>query len=178
MGIANTDPEVALNAKLSVGLPPRGRAGFFCQSGPLGSAIMREAAARGLGLSTFVSAGNRADVSGNDLLQYWDADPDTDVVLLYLETLGNARKFSRIAKRLARNKPSLRAQRAWVQQLVFQGDSFFRSIPTAPSGKPTRKSACRSALLEKQDISFYRECESMRGSFLVAHTDSRILNPD
>ncbi|CAM3782403.1 GNAT family N-acetyltransferase [Smaragdicoccus niigatensis] len=105
LGIANTNPEVALNGTLAAGLPRRGRAGFFCQSGPLGSTILREAAARGLGLSTFVSAGNRADVSGNDLIQYWDADSDTDVVLLYLETLGNARKFARIAKRLARNKP-------------------------------------------------------------------------
>lgn len=105
LGIANTDPAVALNATLAPVLPGRGRIGFFCQSGPLGAAILGEAAARQLGLSTFVSAGNRADVSGNDLLQYWDSDPDTDVVLLYLETFGNPRKFSRIARRVARTKP-------------------------------------------------------------------------
>lgn len=105
LGIANTDPEVALNATLAPVLPGRGRIGFFCQSGPLGAAILGEAAARQLGLSTFVSAGNRADVSGNDLLQYWDSDPGTDVVLLYLETFGNPRKFSRIARRVARTKP-------------------------------------------------------------------------
>nr|WP_324192631.1 GNAT family N-acetyltransferase [Nocardia transvalensis] len=105
LGIANTDPAVSLNATLASVLPGRGRVGFFCQSGPLGAAILAEAAARKLGLSTFVSAGNRADVSGNDLLQYWDTDPDTDVVLLYLETFGNPRKFSRIARRVARTKP-------------------------------------------------------------------------
>nr|WP_019927935.1 GNAT family N-acetyltransferase [Nocardia sp. BMG111209] len=105
LGIANTDPAVSLNATLAGVLPGRGRVGFFCQSGPLGAAILGEAATRRLGLSTFVSAGNRADVSGNDLLQYWDTDPDTDVVLLYLETFGNPRKFSRIARRVARTKP-------------------------------------------------------------------------
>ncbi len=105
LGIANTDPGVSLNATLASVLPGRGRVGFFCQSGPLGAAILAEAAARRLGLSTFVSAGNRADVSGNDLLQYWDSDPNTDVVLLYLETFGNPRKFSRIARRVARTKP-------------------------------------------------------------------------
>lgn len=105
LGIANTDPAVAMNATLAPLLPHRGRIGFFCQSGPLGVAILGQAAARNLGLSTFVSAGNRADVSGNDLLQYWDTDPDTDVVLLYLESFGNPRKFSRIARRVARHKP-------------------------------------------------------------------------
>ncbi|TQM31672.1 bifunctional GNAT family N-acetyltransferase/acetate--CoA ligase family protein [Nocardia bhagyanarayanae] len=105
LGIANTDPAVSLNATLAPVLPARGRIGFFCQSGPLGAAILGEAAARNLGLSTFVSAGNRADVSGNDLLQYWDTAPDTDVILLYLESFGNPRKFSRIARRVARTKP-------------------------------------------------------------------------
>nr|WP_235916196.1 bifunctional GNAT family N-acetyltransferase/acetate--CoA ligase family protein [Spelaeibacter cavernicola] len=105
LGIANNDPAVALNATLAPILPERGRIGFFCQSGPLGAAILAEAATRGLGLSTFVSAGNRADLSGNDLLQYWDSDSDTDVVLLYLESVGNPRKFSRLARRVARTKP-------------------------------------------------------------------------
>ncbi|WP_407671219.1 bifunctional acetate--CoA ligase family protein/GNAT family N-acetyltransferase [Nocardia stercoris] len=105
LGIANTDPAVSLNATLAPVLPARGRIGFFCQSGTLGAAILGEAAARNLGLSTFVSAGNRADVSGNDVLQYWDTDPGTDVVLLYLEHFGNPRKFSRIARRVARSKP-------------------------------------------------------------------------
>jgi acyl-CoA synthetase (NDP forming)/RimJ/RimL family protein N-acetyltransferase len=105
LGIANTDPAVRLNATLATALPPHGRVGFFSQSGALGVALLAEARRRGLGLSSFVSAGNRADVSGNDLLQYWQGDPATDVVLLYLETFGNPRKFARLARRLSRDKP-------------------------------------------------------------------------
>ncbi|MDG3016571.1 GNAT family N-acetyltransferase [Speluncibacter jeojiensis] len=105
LGVANTDPATALNATLAPVVPGRGRIGFFCQSGALGIAILDGAAQRHLGLSTFVSAGNRGDLSGNDLLQYWDSDPDTDVVMLYLESFGNPRKFSRIARRVGRTKP-------------------------------------------------------------------------
>ena len=105
LGVANTDPEFGLNATLAPHLPTPGNVGFFCQSGALGIAILDEAANRRLGLSTFVSAGNRADVSGNDLLQYWDSDPATEVILLYLESFGNPRKFTRIARRVARSKP-------------------------------------------------------------------------
>ncbi len=105
LGIANTDPNVRLNATLAPQLPRAGRVGFFSQSAALGTALLGQADRRGLGLSTFVSAGNRADVSGNDLLQYWRHDPGTDVVLLYLETFGNPRKFARIARELARRKP-------------------------------------------------------------------------
>ncbi len=105
LGVINTDPVVALNASLAPVAPLRGRAGFFCQSGALGVAVLGEAARRGLGVSSFVSAGNRADVSGNDLLQYWEADPATEIALLYLESFGNPRKFARIARRFARHKP-------------------------------------------------------------------------
>lgn len=105
LGVVNTDPAVRLNATLAPRLPGPGNTGFFCQSGALGIGILADAADRGLGLSTFVSAGNRADVSGNDLLQYWETDPATKVVLLYLESFGNPRKFARLARRLARHKP-------------------------------------------------------------------------
>jgi acyl-CoA synthetase (NDP forming)/RimJ/RimL family protein N-acetyltransferase len=105
LGIINTAAEHSLNASLSTVMPPRGRAGFFCQSGALGVAILEKVSRRGLGLSTFVSAGNRADVSGNDLLQYWEEDHETEVVLLYLESIGNPRKFSRVARRVSRQKP-------------------------------------------------------------------------
>jgi acyl-CoA synthetase (NDP forming)/GNAT superfamily N-acetyltransferase len=105
LGIVNTDPTVSLNASLAPASPMRGRAGFFCQSGTLGVVVLAEAARRGLGMSTFVSAGNRADVSGNDLLQYWETDGATDVVLMYLESFGNPRKFARLARRLGRTKP-------------------------------------------------------------------------
>jgi acyl-CoA synthetase (NDP forming)/GNAT superfamily N-acetyltransferase len=105
LGVANTDPAVRLNATLAPMLPAAGRVGFFSQSGALGVALLAEADRRGLGLSSFVSAGNRADVSGNDLLQYWQDDPGTDAVLLYLETFGNPRKFARLARRISRVKP-------------------------------------------------------------------------
>nr|WP_296076292.1 bifunctional GNAT family N-acetyltransferase/acetate--CoA ligase family protein [uncultured Actinoplanes sp.] len=105
MGVANTSASVRLNATLAPALPAAGRVGFFSQSGALGVALLAEADRRGLGLSSFVSAGNRADVSGNDLLQYWQDDPGTDVVMLYLETFGNPRKFARLARRMSRVKP-------------------------------------------------------------------------
>ena len=105
LGIANNDPQVALNASLAPLIPGLGRVGFFSQSGALGVAILGEAVRRGLGLSSFVSAGNRADVSGNDLMQYWEADAGTDVICLYLESFGNPRKFARVARRTARSKP-------------------------------------------------------------------------
>lgn len=105
LGLINTDPGVRLNATLAPVVPPAGRVGFFCQSGALGIAILADAARMRLGLSSFVSAGNRADVSGNDLLQFWLTDERTEVVLLYLESFGNPRKFARLARTLARSKP-------------------------------------------------------------------------
>ena len=96
---------VRLNASLAPLPPLAGRAGFFAQSGALGVAVLGEAARRGIGVSTFVSAGSRADVSGNDLLQFWETDEHTDVVLMYLESFGNPRKFARLARRLGRRKP-------------------------------------------------------------------------
>ncbi len=105
LGIVNTDPAVRLNASLAPMVPGRGRVGFFAQSGALGVALLERARSRGIGLSTFVSAGNRADVSGNDLLQYWATDPGTEVVLLHLESFGNPRKFARLARTVGRTKP-------------------------------------------------------------------------
>ncbi|MEV4468047.1 GNAT family N-acetyltransferase [Nonomuraea salmonea] len=105
LGIANTDPGVKLNATLAATVPGRGNVGFFSQSGALGTALLQRVAQRGMGISTFVSAGNRADVSGNDLLQYWEEDDSTEVILLYLESLGNPRKFTRLARRISRRKP-------------------------------------------------------------------------
>ena len=105
MGIANTNPAVLLDATFAPGIPPRGRVGFSSQSGALGLAIMEFANSLGLGISTFVSVGNKADISGNDLLRYWESDDDTDVILLYLESFGNPKKFSEIARRVGRKKP-------------------------------------------------------------------------
>lgn len=106
-GIINTDPLVSLNASVAPRLPPAGQLALFSQSGGLGVAVLSSAERRGLGLSSFLSAGNRADVSGNDAMQYWLDDPRTSVVGLYLESVGNPRKFSRIARQLARVKPTI-----------------------------------------------------------------------
>ncbi|WP_407836884.1 GNAT family N-acetyltransferase [Streptomyces sp. DSM 116496] len=105
-GVINTAPEVELNASLAPApAPARGRVGLFTQSGAIGIALLSGLLRRGEGLSSFVSAGNRADVSGNDILQYWYDDEATDVALMYLETLGNPRKFTRLARRTAAVKP-------------------------------------------------------------------------
>ncbi|HYM26227.1 MAG TPA: GNAT family N-acetyltransferase, partial [Vicinamibacterales bacterium] len=100
MGILNTAAGVQLNASFSPIVPPSGRVAFSSQSGALGMAILELARERGVGLSTFASVGNKADVSGNDLLQYWEADPATAVILLYLESFGNPRRFARLARRI------------------------------------------------------------------------------
>jgi acyl-CoA synthetase (NDP forming) len=128
LGVINTDPAVSLNASLSPVMPPHGRVGFFCQSGALGVAILETVARRGLGLSTFVSAGNRADVSGNDLLQFWENDADTEVVLLYLESIGNPRKFSRIARRVGRGKPVVAVKSGRTTQGVPVGHAVRSTI--------------------------------------------------
>ncbi|MFB7785255.1 bifunctional acetate--CoA ligase family protein/GNAT family N-acetyltransferase [Streptomyces vinaceus] len=105
-GVINTAPEVGLNASLTPApAPNRGRIGLFTQSGAIGISLLSALLRRGEGLSSFVSAGNRADVSGNDILQYWYEDEATDVALMYLETLGNPRKFTRLARRTAAVKP-------------------------------------------------------------------------
>ncbi|TVL92720.1 GNAT family N-acetyltransferase [Streptomyces sp. SAJ15] len=107
-GVINTADEVRLNASLSPEVPHAGRLGLFTQSGAIGIALLSGLHRRGAGLvgiSTFVSAGNRADVSGNDLLQYWHDDPHTDIALMYLESIGNPRKFTRLARRTAAAKP-------------------------------------------------------------------------
>jgi acetyl coenzyme A synthetase (ADP forming)-like protein len=103
IGVVNT--AIGLDATFSPYAPRPGRIAMQSQSGALGIALLERSARLGLGVSSFVSVGNKADVSGNDLLQYWEDDPATDVVLLYLESFGNPHKFSRIARRVSRRKP-------------------------------------------------------------------------
>ncbi len=105
MGLVNTDPAVRLNATFAPTYPPEGRVALSSQSGALGLALLDYAARLNLGISTFVSVGNKADVSSNDLVQYWAEDPRTDVILLYLESFGSPGVFGRIARRVARRKP-------------------------------------------------------------------------
>jgi acetyl coenzyme A synthetase (ADP forming)-like protein len=96
-----------LNATFAPHAFPPGNIGFSSQSGALGLAVLERGATRGLGLSAFVSVGNKADVSSNDLLEFWEDDPATDLILLYLESFGNPRKFARLARRVAGKKPVL-----------------------------------------------------------------------
>jgi acyl-CoA synthetase (NDP forming)/RimJ/RimL family protein N-acetyltransferase len=119
-GVINADPQVRLNVSLAPALPRPGRFGLFGQSGAMSVSVLDVAQRRRLGLSTFVSAGNRADVSGNDCMQYWEEDAGTDAVGLYLESIGNPRKFARIARRLARTKPVV---------VVTSGASRFGTAP-------------------------------------------------
>lgn len=126
-GIINTSPDVRLNASLAPEMPRPGRIGLFAQSGAIGIALLSRLHRRGggvtgvTGVSTFVSSGDRADVSGNDVLQYWYDDPRTDVALMYLESIGNPRKFTRLARRTAAAKPLVVVQGARHGGVAPQG---------------------------------------------------------
>ena len=105
LGVLNTAPTVRMNATFAPARPVAGNVAFLSQSGGLGIELMSRAGELGLGISQFVSVGNKADVSGNDLLQYWADDVQTEVILLYLESFGNPTKFVRLARNVARSKP-------------------------------------------------------------------------
>jgi len=105
MGVLNTDPTHSMNATFAPTMPPAGTVSFLSQSGALGVTILDYAAEYGIGIRHFISVGNKPDVSGNDLLEFWEGDPGTRVILMYLESFGNPRHFTRIARRVARKKP-------------------------------------------------------------------------
>lgn len=105
LGVVNTDPDVRLHATFATPEPLPGPVALLSESGTIGGVILGHMSALGLGLSSFAAIGNRADVSANDLLQFWEDDPRTEIVLLYLESFGNPRKFSRLARQLAHSKP-------------------------------------------------------------------------
>lgn len=105
MGIINTDDSTKMNATFSPVFPPAGNVAFMSQSGAMGLTILEQANNLNLGVSTFISAGNRIDVESNELLEYWENDPSTKVILLYLESFGSPRRFARIARRISRKKP-------------------------------------------------------------------------
>jgi len=111
MGVVNTDPDVRLNATFAKAMPlagnAAGRIGFISQSGALGEAILANARDLNLGISMFASTGNKADISGNDLLEYWENDPSVSIILMYLESFGNPDKFTQLARRITRKKPIL-----------------------------------------------------------------------
>lgn len=110
LGIVNANPAVSLNASMAPSLARRGGLGLFSQSAAIGVSLYAASSRRRVGISAFLSAGNRADVSGNDMMQYWEDDADTTAVGLYLESIGNPRKFTRLARRLARTKPVIVAK--------------------------------------------------------------------
>ncbi|MBO0746477.1 MAG: acetate--CoA ligase family protein, partial [Candidatus Dormibacteraeota bacterium] len=107
IGISSMTGDPTFNATAAPWAPLEGRVGFLSQSGSLALAVVEHTRLIGLGLSHLVSVGNKADISGNDLLEFWEDDPHTDVIVLYLESFGNARRFSRLARRVARHKPVL-----------------------------------------------------------------------
>jgi len=107
MGVLNSHPQVAMNASFANAQPTRGEAAFLSQSGALGAVILSDAESLGLGVSMFASLGNRADVSPADLLEYWERDPDTKQILMYLEAFGNPEDFMQVADRVSREKPIL-----------------------------------------------------------------------
>ena len=107
MGVINTEPGVRMDATFAPTLPLTGRIAFMSQSGALGVAILNIARQLDIGFSYFVSLGNKTNVSGNDLLQYWEDDPQTDLILMYLESFGNAKRFMQICRRIAKRKPLL-----------------------------------------------------------------------
>lgn len=133
MGVLNATPEVALNATFAPIWPPSGNVSMLSQSGALGIAMLDYASKLNLGIAGFVSVGNKADVSGNDLISYWADDPNTGVIVLYLESFGNARKFSRLVPEVARQKPIV-------------------AVKSGRSAAGTRAAASHSAALANLDV--------------------------
>ncbi|WP_269936786.1 bifunctional acetate--CoA ligase family protein/GNAT family N-acetyltransferase [Arthrobacter sp. HY1533] len=131
LGLANTDPAISLNASMAPALPVRGGLGIFSQSAALGVSLFASLSRRDVGMSTVLSAGNRADVSGNDMMQFWEDDPNTAACGLYLESVGNPRKFSRISRRLARSKPVI----------VAKSDSMGLRLPPGHAVRTTQAPA-------------------------------------
>ncbi len=107
MGFINTDPRIRLNASFALVFPPHGKLAFITQSGALGLGILKYAKNAGIGFSTYISVGNRADIAATDMLQYWEKDPQTDVILLYLESFDNPDTFTRVSRRVSATKPIL-----------------------------------------------------------------------
>jgi acetyl coenzyme A synthetase (ADP forming)-like protein len=107
MGVMNTSPAVSMNATFAPSMPPAGPIAFMSQSGAMGMTILDYASEYGIGISQFVSVGNKADVSGNDLIEYWQDDDEVGVILMYLEGFGNPRRFTTLARRATRKKPVL-----------------------------------------------------------------------
>lgn len=130
-GVLNNNPEIRLDATITHHDPKPGKLGLFSQSSAIGAVFSHTAVRKNIGVSSLVSAGNRADVSGNDLMQYWEDDPHTSVCALYLESIGNPRKFSRIARRLSRTKPVIVTKNSLTGVKLPPGHAVRTSIAPA-----------------------------------------------
>jgi acetate---CoA ligase (ADP-forming) len=159
MGVLNTDPAISMNAVFVPPWPPAGNIGLLSQSGALGYVILDRIEALNVGLSTFISVGNKVDVSGNDLLAYWAEDPRTDVIVLYLESFGNPRKFARVAPEVARRKPIV-------------------AIKSGRSAAGTRAATSHSASLANLDVAveaLFEQAGVIRASTLEELMDVAVL---
>ena len=141
VGVLNTDPQVSLNATLASDIPPAGRVAFSAQSGALGLAVLGEARSRNLGLSSFVSLGDKTDVSGNDLLHYWEQDVGTDVILLYLESFGNPRRFARVVREVSAVKPIVAVKAGRGVEAPTSRSTPFSSRAESSGLTPSRSSS-------------------------------------
>jgi acetyltransferase len=128
MGVVNTEDAVRLDATFAATMPVKGNVGFVSQSGALGEAILADAVDSGLGVAMFVSMGNKTDVSGNDLLEYWEGNPDIQAILMYLESFGNPRRFTAIARRVTRTKPIVAVKAGRTAQGAAAATSHTGSI--------------------------------------------------
>ncbi len=138
LGVLSTDPAVALNATLGPLRPRPGRLAISSQSGALGIALLGQAIGRGLGVAQFVTLGNRADVSTNDLLEWWEDDPRVAAIALYMESFGNPRRFSTLSRRVSRRKPivavkghrdaSMAAGDGSVTARAMRGEAIFDAL--------------------------------------------------
>jgi acetyl coenzyme A synthetase (ADP forming)-like protein len=142
MGLINTQPEFACNASFSANTPPPGKVAMVSQSGALGEAILADAAQAGLGVAMFASVGNRVDVTAADLVAYWGDDDDVDVILLYLETVGEPQEFVQVARAVARKKPIIAVKSGRSDAGAIAASSHTGSIAGADVAADTLLQQC------------------------------------
>ena len=159
-GVLNTSDGVRLNASVISQLPPAGKIAFLSQSGSIGAAVIELARTQATGFSSFVSVGNNADVSGSDLLQYWESDADTNLVMLYLESFGDPRHFSRIARRVARTIPILAVKGG-------RSAAGARAATTSHSGSLVRPSTIRVATASVSEDALFQQAGIIRVATLA-----------
>jgi len=159
MGVVNTDPDVSMNATFSPASMKRGRLAFMSQSGAMGVAILNYAEELPLGLSMFASIGNRADISGNDLLDYWKLDPGTDAILLYMESFGNPRRFTQIARTITPKKPIIAVKAGRTASGAMAADSHTGEVRALETG--TSADTAVDALFEQCGVIRVETLEAM-----------------